>query len=48
MTLSIGASLTRGGMSFSGSYVDYMDLGNNYSNLSADKDYLSMSLSYAF
>ena len=48
MTVSVGASLTRGGMSVSGSYVDYLDLGSDYSNLNADKDYLSMSVSYAF
>ena len=48
MTLSLGTSLTKGGVSVSGSYINYMDLGNNYSNLSADKDYISMSVSYAF
>ncbi len=48
MTLSLGTSLSKGGVSVSGSYVNYMDLGDNYSNLSADKDYLSMSVSYAF
>ena len=48
MTLSLGTSLSKGGVSVSGSYVNYMDLGSNYSNLSADKDYLSMSVSYAF
>ena len=48
MTLSLGTSLTKGSMSVSGSYVNYLDLGDDYSNLSEDKDYLSMSVSYAF
>jgi len=48
MTISLGASLTKGSTSVGGSYVSYMDLGDNNSNLSADKDYLSMSVSHAF
>jgi len=46
MTLSLGASLSRGGTSISGSYINYLDDQEVHS--SSDKDYLSLSISHSF
>ena len=46
MTLSLGASLSRGGTSVSGSYINYVDDLEVHS--SGDKDYLSLSISHSF
>ena len=45
-TLSLGANFSNNDLRISTSYVDYM--GDELSQLSADKDYLSLSVSYAF
>ena len=45
-SLSIGANFSRNDLSISTSYVDYM--GKELSQLNADKDYLSLAVSYAF
>ena len=45
-SLSLGGSFTRNDISVSTSYTDY--LGKNESQLSGDKDYLSLNVSYAF
>ena len=47
-TLSVGASLQKGDISVSASYVDYMDLGDDYVQPMADRDYLSFSVSQSF
>jgi len=46
MTLSLGASLSRGGTSVSGSYINYVD--DREVHTSGDKDYLSLSISHSF
>ena len=46
MTLSLGASLSRGGTSVSGSYINYVD--DKEVHTSGDKDYLSLSISHSF
>ena len=46
MTLSLGASLSRGGTSVSGSYINYVD--DTEVHTSGDKDYLSLSISHSF
>jgi|MDSW01.2.fsa_nt_gb hypothetical protein len=46
MTLSLGASLSRGGTSVSGSYINYVD--DPAIHTSGDKDYLSLSISHSF
>ena len=46
MTLSLGASLSRGGTSVSGSYINYVD--DPEVHTSGDKDYLSLSISHSF
>ena len=45
-SLSLGANFSRNDLRISTSYVDYM--GDELSQLSADKDYLSLAVSYAF
>ena len=45
-SLSLGANFSRNNLSVSTSYVDYM--GDELSALTADKDYLSLAVSYAF
>ena len=45
-TLSLGANFRRNNLTVSTSYTDYM--GDELSQLSADKDYLSLAVSYAF
>jgi hypothetical protein len=45
-TLSLGANFTRNNMTVSTSYTDYM--GDELSQLSGDKDFLSLAVSYAF
>ena len=45
-SLSIGANFSRNDLRISTSYVDYM--GKELSQLNADKDYLSLAVSYAF
>jgi hypothetical protein len=45
-SLSLGANFSRNDLRISTSYVDYM--GDELSQLNADKDYLSLSVSYAF
>ena len=45
-TLSLGANFSRNDLTVSTSYTDYM--GDELSQLSADKDYLSLAVSYAF
>jgi hypothetical protein len=45
-SLSLGANFTKNDLRISTSYVDYM--GDELSQLSADKDYLSLAVSYAF
>jgi len=45
-SLSIGANFNRNDLSISTSYVDYM--GDELSVLNADRDYLSLAVSYAF
>ena len=47
-TLSLGATMTKGQLSVSASYVDYMDLGDDYNQGMADRDYFSMSVSQSF
>jgi len=46
MTLSVGASLTKGGTTFSASYVNYFD--DEIAQPGGDKDFLSLSASYTF
>ena len=46
MTLSVGASLSKGGTSVSGSYINYID--DPEVHASGDKDYLSVSISHSF
>ena len=46
MTLSLGASLSKGGTSVSGSYINYVD--DPEVHTSGDKDYLSLSISHSF
>lgn len=46
MTLSVGASLNKGGTTVSGSYVSYIN--DEIANQSSDKDYLSFSVSHTF
>ena len=45
-SLSLGADFSKNDLRISTSYVDYM--GDELSQLSADKDYLSLAVSYAF
>ena len=45
-SLSLGGSFTSNDFRISTSYTDY--LGKNESQLSGDKDYLSLNVSYAF
>ena len=45
-SLSIGANFSNNDVTISTSYVDYM--GDELSQLNADKDYLSVAVSYAF
>ena len=45
-SLSLGANFSKNDLRISTSYVDYM--GDELSQLSADKDYLSLAVSYAF
>jgi len=45
-SLSIGANFSNNDVTISTSYVDYM--GDELSQLNADKDYLSLAVSYAF
>ena len=46
MTLSVGASLNKGGTSVSGSYVSYIN--DEIAQQSSDKDYLSLSVTHSF
>ena len=46
MTLSVGASLSKGGTSLSASYVNYFD--DELAQPEGDKDFLSLSISHAF
>ncbi len=45
-TLSLGASLTKGGTSVSGTYTSYMD--DPAVNSNSDKDFMSVSISHSF
>ena len=45
-SLSLGANFSKNDLTISTSYVDYM--GKELSQLNADKDYLSLAVSYAF
>ncbi len=47
-TLSLGATMQKGQLSVSANYVDYMDLGDDYNQSMADRDYLSFSVSQSF
>ncbi len=47
-TLSLGATLTKGQLSVSANYVDYMDLGDQFNQPMEDRDYLSFSVSQSF
>ena len=46
MTLSLGASLNKGGTSVSGSYVSYIN--DEIAQQSSDKDYVSLSVTHSF
>ena len=46
MTLSLGASLNKGGTTVSGSYVSFID--DEFAQSNSDKDYLSVSVSHSF
>ena len=46
MTLSLGASLNKGGTTVSGSYVSFID--DEFAQSSSDKDYVSVSVSHSF
>ena len=47
-TLSLGATMSKGQLSVSANYVDYMDLGGEYVQPMEDRDYLSFSVSQSF
>ena len=46
MSLSLGASLNKGGTTVSGSYVSFID--DEFAQSNSDKDYLSVSVSHSF
>ena len=48
MSVYIGASMGRGDMNITASYVEYYDLGNDYQQQMADRDYVSLSVSQSF
>ena len=46
MSLSLGASLNKGGTTVSGSYISFID--DEFAQSSSDKDYVSVSVSHSF
>ena len=48
LSFSASVSFSKGDMNITGSYVDFMDLGDKYVQSLEDQDYLSLSISQSF
>jgi hypothetical protein len=48
LSFSASVSFSKGDMNITGTYVDFMDLGDKYVQSLEDQDYLSLSISQSF